>query len=207
MNDEESRSSLVMIQRDQKTVTGKTAANCFIDSYEQVSNIMTLNNRKLQAHDEIKNHQADQDPPECMNCPFKKRSLKRPWKPWRISCLLVPTKLPMRCWNTLAPKQRPNSWESSTTGGRQGTFLRAGEKLICSHPHEGQGSSKHRQLSPYQPHQYCGQTHGKINQHSPGMAPGEKQHHHSRAGRLPAASFYWTPGELYCPEDWWWISG
>ena len=39
MNDEDIKSSPVMIQRDQETMTGKSAANCFIDSYEQVSNI------------------------------------------------------------------------------------------------------------------------------------------------------------------------
>ena len=57
------------------------------------------------------------------------RSLKRPWKPWRTRSPLAQTKSPMRCWNTLAPKQSQNSWESSTTAGRQGMFLRAGEKL------------------------------------------------------------------------------
>ena len=43
MNDEDTKSSHVMIQRDQETVTEKSAANCFIDSYEQVSNIMIPN--------------------------------------------------------------------------------------------------------------------------------------------------------------------
>ena len=38
VNDEETRSSPVVIQKDQETVTGKKAANCFID--EQVRNIM-----------------------------------------------------------------------------------------------------------------------------------------------------------------------
>ena len=45
MNDEDTKSSPVMIQRDQETVTAKSAANCFRDSYEQVSNIMIPNNR------------------------------------------------------------------------------------------------------------------------------------------------------------------
>ena len=40
MNDVETRSSPVMIQIDQETVTGKSTANCFIDSYEKVSNTM-----------------------------------------------------------------------------------------------------------------------------------------------------------------------
>ena len=54
MNDEDTKSSPVMIQRDQETLTGKSAANCFIDSYEQVSNIMIPNNRKQQVHDETR---------------------------------------------------------------------------------------------------------------------------------------------------------
>ena len=56
MNDEDTKSSPVMIQRDQETVTEKSEANCFIDRYEQVSNIMIPNNREQQVHDEIKNH-------------------------------------------------------------------------------------------------------------------------------------------------------
>ena len=69
-----------MIQRDQETVTGKEAASYFIDSYEHVSNITTPNNRKQQVHDEIKNHHADQDPPEYTNGPFNKRSFKEALK-------------------------------------------------------------------------------------------------------------------------------
>ena len=64
MNDEETRSSLVMTQENQETVTGNKTANCFIDSYEQVSNITIPNNRKQKIYDEIKNHKSDKDPPE-----------------------------------------------------------------------------------------------------------------------------------------------
>ena len=80
MNDEDTKSSPVMIQRDQETMTGKSAANCFINSYEQVSNIMILNNRKQQVHDEIKNYQTDQDPPEYMNCPFNTKEFEEALK-------------------------------------------------------------------------------------------------------------------------------
>ena len=80
MNDGDTKSSPVMIQRDQETVTGKSAANCFIDSYEQVSNIMISNNRKQQVHDEIKNHQTDQDSPEYMNCPFNTKEFEKALK-------------------------------------------------------------------------------------------------------------------------------
>ena len=68
INDEETRASPFMIQRNQETVTGMRAENCLIESYEQVSNIMIPNNRKQQVHDEIKSHQGDQDPPEYTNC-------------------------------------------------------------------------------------------------------------------------------------------
>ena len=80
MNDEDTKSSPVMIQRDQETETGKSAANCFIGSYEQVSNIMIPNNRKQQVHDEIKNHQTDQDSPEYMNCPFNTKEFEEALK-------------------------------------------------------------------------------------------------------------------------------
>ena len=76
MNDEETRSSPVMIQRDQETTTGKRAANCSIDGYEQVSNTMMPNNSKHQVHDEIKNHQADQDPPEYINSPLNAKEFE-----------------------------------------------------------------------------------------------------------------------------------
>ena len=57
------------------------------------------------------------------------RSSKQPWKLWRARSLLALTKLPMRCWNTLAPKQSPNSWEYSITAGRQGMSLGVGKNL------------------------------------------------------------------------------
>ena len=76
MNDEETRSPPVMIQRDKEILTGKSAAYCFIDTYEQVRNIMIPNKMKQQEHDEIKNHQTDQDPPEYTNCPFNTKEFK-----------------------------------------------------------------------------------------------------------------------------------
>ena len=80
MNDEETRSPHVKIERDQETVSGKRAANSIIGSYEQVSNIVIPNNRKQQVHDGIKNHQADQDPPEYMNCPFNTKDFEEAMK-------------------------------------------------------------------------------------------------------------------------------
>jgi ribonuclease HI len=70
MNDEETRSAPVMIEKDQEIVTGQTAANCFVDNYEQVSNISVPEDRKHQVHEAMKNHQGNKDPPEYMNRPF-----------------------------------------------------------------------------------------------------------------------------------------
>ena len=69
-----------MNQKDQQTVTWKSAANCFIDSYEKVSNIMIPNNRKQQVNEQIKNHQTGQDPPEYTNCPFNTKEFEEALK-------------------------------------------------------------------------------------------------------------------------------
>ena len=53
-----------MIQRDQD----REESDKLI--HRQVSNIMILSNRKQQVHNEIKNHQGDQDPPEYTSSPF-----------------------------------------------------------------------------------------------------------------------------------------
>ena len=129
MNDEDTKSSPVMIQRDQETMTGKSAANCFIDSYEQVSNIMIPNNRKQQVHDEIKNYQIDQDPPNYMNCPFNTKEFEEALKTLKDKKSPGPDKITNEMLEHLGTKAKSKPWESSTTAGRQGMFLRAGEKL------------------------------------------------------------------------------
>ena len=119
MNDEDTKSSPVMIQRDQETMTGKSAANCFIDSYEQVSNIMTPNNRKQQAHDEIKNHQTDQDPPNYMNCPFNTKEFEEALKTLKDKKSPGPDKITNEMLEHLGTKAKSkllgifnNSWKT-----------------------------------------------------------------------------------------------
>ncbi|KAK3796297.1 hypothetical protein RRG08_064402 [Elysia crispata] len=51
-------------------VTGRRAANCFIDTYEEVSSIQVSDERKREIHKEIKEHQVQPNPPEYMNIPF-----------------------------------------------------------------------------------------------------------------------------------------
>ena len=119
MNDEDTKLSPVMIQRDQETMTGKSAANCFIDSYEQVSNIMIPNNRKLQVHDEIKNYQTDQDPPNYMNCPFNTKEFEEALKTLKDKKSPGPDKITNEMLEHLGTKAKSkllgifnNSWKT-----------------------------------------------------------------------------------------------
>ena len=119
MNDEDTKSSPVMIQRDQETVTGKSAANCFIDSYEQVSNILIPNNKEQQVHDEIKNHPTDQDSPEYMNCPFNTKEFEEALKTLKDKKSPGPDKITNEVLELLGTKAKSkllgifnNSWKT-----------------------------------------------------------------------------------------------
>ena len=57
MNDEETRSAPVTIEKDQEILTGRKAANCFTDNYEQVSNIIVPEEKKHQLHEKAKPQQ------------------------------------------------------------------------------------------------------------------------------------------------------
>ena len=70
-----------------------------VDSYKQVSNIIIPKNRKQQVHDEIKNRQTDQDPPEYMNCPFNSKEFEEALKTLKDKKSPGPDKLPVRFWN------------------------------------------------------------------------------------------------------------
>ena len=119
MNDEETRSSSVMIQKDQETLTQKKAANCFIDSYQQVSNIMIPENRKQQENDRIKNDQDDLDPPECMNRPFSPKEFEEALKTWKDKKSPGPDKITNEMLEHLGTKAKSkpvgffnNSWKT-----------------------------------------------------------------------------------------------
>ena len=76
LNDEDTRSGPVMIEQDQEIVTGKKAANVFIDTYEEISNILVPEERKQQVHEEIKNQKGKQDQPDHMNQPFSTKEFE-----------------------------------------------------------------------------------------------------------------------------------
>ena len=76
MNDEETRSAPVTIKKDQEILTGRKAANCFIDNNEQVSNIIVPEEKKHQLHEEVKSHQEERDPSDYMSRPFNKKEFE-----------------------------------------------------------------------------------------------------------------------------------
>ena len=73
MNDEDTRAAPIMIEQKKESVTGKKAANCFVDYYEQIS---VPEDRKRQVRDEIKNRQDDQNSSEYMNQPLNMKELE-----------------------------------------------------------------------------------------------------------------------------------
>ena len=76
MNDEDTKQVPIVIERGQEMVTGRRAANCFIDTYEEVSSIQVPDERKRKIHKEIKEHQVQPNPPDYMNIPFNARELE-----------------------------------------------------------------------------------------------------------------------------------
>ena len=76
MNDEDTKQIPIVIERGQEMVTGRRAANCFIDTYEEVSSIQVHDERKREIHKEIKEHQVQPNPPDYMNIPFNARELE-----------------------------------------------------------------------------------------------------------------------------------
>ena len=76
MNDEDTKQIPIVIERGQEMVTERRAANCFIDTYEEVSSIQVPNERKREIHREIKEHQVQPNPPDYMKTPFNVRELE-----------------------------------------------------------------------------------------------------------------------------------
>ena len=77
MNDEDTRTAPIMIEKEQKTLSGKDAANCFIDSYEEISTLEVPEERKHQLHEDLKSHQDNSQTPEYMDKTFTNKELER----------------------------------------------------------------------------------------------------------------------------------
>ena len=68
-NDEETKSTPVIIEQNNTLFTGKKAANCLIENYEQNSNVYVPKDRKKDVHDKLKNQNKSEEP-GYMKTPF-----------------------------------------------------------------------------------------------------------------------------------------
>ena len=77
LNNEENRSATISVNKDDNIVTGREAANCFIDDYEQLSHLQIPDDRKKEVPEEMKNMEENQDTPYYMNTNFSMKELEQ----------------------------------------------------------------------------------------------------------------------------------
>ena len=82
-----------------------------------------------QVHDEIKNHQTDQDPPEYMNSLFKTKEFEEALINLKDKKSPGPDKITNEMLEHLGTKAKFKLLGTSTAAGRLGIFLTAGKKL------------------------------------------------------------------------------
>ena len=87
-------------------VTGRRAANCFIDTYEEVSSIQVPDERKREIHKEIKEHQVQPNPPDYMNIPFNARELEDALKALKDKKSPGPNKITNEMLKHMGPKAK-----------------------------------------------------------------------------------------------------
>ena len=118
MNEEDTKQVPIVIERGQEMVTGRRAANCFIDTYEEVSSIQVPDERKREIHKEIKEHQVQPNPPDYMNIPFNDRELEDALKALKDKKSPGPDKITNEMLKHMGPKAKSkliglynNSWK------------------------------------------------------------------------------------------------
>ena len=121
MNDETSRAAPIVIQQDQESITGRKAANHFIDTYEQISDIKIPEERRQQIHEE-KRTLDQEDPPESedyMHKPFTSKEFEEALKTLSKKTSPGPDKITNEMLQHLGPKSKKkllkvfnNSWKT-----------------------------------------------------------------------------------------------
>ena len=118
MNDEDTKQVPIVIERGQEMVTGRRAANCFIDTYEEVSSIQVPDERKREIHKEIKEYQVQPNTPDYMNIPFNDRELEDALKALKDKKSPGPDKITNEMLKHMGPKAKSkliglynNSWK------------------------------------------------------------------------------------------------
>jgi len=119
MNSEESKSAPLMLEKDQELLTGRAAANCLIDNYEQVSNLTIPATRKHQVHEEMKNTSTTSPTPDLMNKTFNIKELNTALKVLQDKKSPGPDKITNEMLKHMGPKTKTkllalfnNGWKS-----------------------------------------------------------------------------------------------
>ena len=77
LNGERRKAAPIVVKKGDDFVSGQTAANCFIDNYEEVSNLDVPEERKKQVKDEINVLRQQEDAPEYMNSTLSLQELEK----------------------------------------------------------------------------------------------------------------------------------
>ncbi|PVD22166.1 hypothetical protein C0Q70_17971 [Pomacea canaliculata] len=119
MNDEDTRSAPIVIQQAQDMLTGRKAANAFIDSYEEVSNITVPEEKKQQVHEERREFNQRKHQEEYMNKPFNMKEFEEAVKTLSQKKSPGPDKVTNEMLQHLGPRAKTklldlfnNSWNS-----------------------------------------------------------------------------------------------
>ena len=76
LNNEDTRNASICIHQGQEMHTGRRAANCLVDHYEEVSNIVIPEINKREVHEERRNIDPSGPEEDYMNKPFNMRELQ-----------------------------------------------------------------------------------------------------------------------------------
>ena len=76
MNDERKQAAPIIIEKDQKMLTGWRAANCFIDDYQDISTLEVPDSRRREINEEMKLFKSEEASPEYMEQPFNMKELQ-----------------------------------------------------------------------------------------------------------------------------------
>ena len=75
LNDEDSRTGHVVVEKGQDSLSGRKAANCLMDNFEQVSNLTVPEEKKRAIREDLHKEQNEEVNPEHMNKPFTLKEL------------------------------------------------------------------------------------------------------------------------------------
>ena len=182
MNDEDTKQVPIVIERGQEMVTGRRAANCFIETYEEVSSIQVPDERKREIHKEIKEHQVQPNPLDYMNIPFNDRELEDALKALKDKKSPGPDKITNEMLKHMGPKAKSKLIGLYNNSWKEGIVPQKWREAVIVQ--ERQRTLKDNQLPSHQPNQLCRQAHGTTHKQSPRMALGEEEHPYTRTGWL-----------------------